>query len=63
MGWGWGCIWGAYNRMFFVVYSYMGPLLGDGGGGLSAAVYGRHICRSNNSFTVKPGEAYPPRSH
>lgn len=52
MGSGLGCNRGAYNRMFFVIYSYMGPLLGDGGGGLSAAVYGRHICRSNNSFKI-----------
>ena len=33
MGWEWGCIRGAYNRMFFVVYSLMGPLLGKGGRG------------------------------
>ena len=30
MGWGWGCIRGPFHRMFFVVYSYMGPLLGEG---------------------------------
>ena len=44
--------------MLFIVYSYTGPLLGEGGGGggLSVAVYGRQICRSNVGFKVSLGK-------
>ena len=42
--------------MFFNVYSYTGPLLGEGVGAYQRQFYGRQICRSNVGFKISIGK-------